>query len=241
MKALTVTETSSGSVDSGMAVAMTWSMRAAVDALRVEDLGPEVDVTTLDEVASLVLVHLVLVGDVDELVIAEALGVGNVGEVRVALLAVLADNQRVVEVVLLEERLGVVVRVDRDLGNGVVDLLVGRALLDLLVEPGKDELEAVALLNLGDELIDGERAGDREEEVLDGGLVAVDVEKTTNDLGSTGGVDTLDVDLDEVGKTVLVEVENKVVNKVEAVADNDEGSWSESLASLRKFLTFSGL
>lgn len=68
-----------------------------VNVLRVEDLGPEFEASSLDEVASLVLEHRVIVGDGNELLIAEALGVGDVGEVRVALLAVLADDQRIVD------------------------------------------------------------------------------------------------------------------------------------------------
>jgi len=43
------------------------------------------------------LVHLVLIGDVNEFVIAETLGIGNVSEVRVALFTVLSDNKRLVD------------------------------------------------------------------------------------------------------------------------------------------------
>ena len=76
--------------------------------------------------------HGVLVRDVDELIIAEALGVGDVGKVGIASLAELADHQWLVKltrmlgwknysskheiyVVLFEELLGVAVRVDVDL------------------------------------------------------------------------------------------------------------------------------
>jgi hypothetical protein len=172
---------------------------ALVEVVVVENLRPEFEPSPLDEVTSLVLEHLVVVGDGDELVVAEAFGVGDVGEVRVALLAVLSDDERVVDVVLLEERLRVLVRVDVDLGESVVDgglLLTGG---DLGFEPREDELEAVALLYLVNELIDGNGTGDGREEGLDGVLVAVDVEETADDLGSAGGVDALDVNLDEVG------------------------------------------
>lgn len=81
----------------------------AVDRFGVEDLCPEVDVASLNQVSSLVLVHLIFVGNIDELVITEALGVSDVGEVRVSLLAVLADDGGVIKVVLLEELFGVVV------------------------------------------------------------------------------------------------------------------------------------
>lgn len=68
-----------------------------MDVLRAENLGPEFEASSLDEVASLVLEHRVVIGDGDELIVAEALGVGDVGEVRVALLAVPADDERVVD------------------------------------------------------------------------------------------------------------------------------------------------
>jgi hypothetical protein len=48
-------------------------------------------------------VHLVLVRDVDELIVAETFRVSDVGEVRVALLAVLSDDEGFVD-------LGVVAR-----------------------------------------------------------------------------------------------------------------------------------
>ena len=66
-------------------------------ALGAEDLGPEFEPPAPDQVARLVLEHLVVVRDADELVVTEALGVGNVGKVRVALLAVLSNDERVVD------------------------------------------------------------------------------------------------------------------------------------------------
>jgi len=68
-----------------------------VQVISLKNLGPEFETTTLDEVSSLVFVHLVLVGDVDELRVAESFGVGDVSEVRVASLAVLSDGERIVD------------------------------------------------------------------------------------------------------------------------------------------------
>jgi hypothetical protein len=68
-----------------------------VQVVALKDLGPEFETATLDEVTSLVLVHLVLVRDVDELRVAESLGVGDVGEVRIASFAVLSDGERIVD------------------------------------------------------------------------------------------------------------------------------------------------
>lgn len=126
-------------------------------------------------------------------------------------------------VVLLEERLRVLVRVDEDLGEGVVKrgvLLPGG---DSGLDPGEDELEPVPLLDLFNKLLDGERSRDGSEEVLDGSLVAVDIEQSSDDLRSSGRVDALDVGLDGGRETVLVEEKDEVVDEVEPVADDDEG------------------
>lgn len=68
-----------------------------VQVVTLENFRPEFETTTLDEVSSLVFVHLVLVGDVNELRVAESFGVGDVSEVRVASLAVLSDSERIVD------------------------------------------------------------------------------------------------------------------------------------------------
>jgi len=68
-----------------------------VDTVGFEHLVPEVKLSSLDKVTRLMLVHLVLIGDVNEFVIAETLGIGNVSEVRVALFTVLSDNKRLVD------------------------------------------------------------------------------------------------------------------------------------------------
>lgn len=93
---------------------------------------------------------------------------------------------------------------------------------DLGLEPGKDELEAVSLLDFVNELVDRNRTSNASEESLDRVLVAVDIEETSDNLRSTSRVDLLNVNLDKVGETVLVKVENEIVDKVESVANDDE-------------------
>lgn len=73
------------------------------------------------------------------------------------------------------------------------------------------------------ELVNGEVAGNRSQETLDSGFVTIDIQQTTNNLWSSNGVDTLNVNLNELGEPILVEVQNEVVDEIEAVADNDEG------------------
>lgn len=94
---------------------------------------------------------------------------------------------------------------------------------DSRLDPRQDELEPVPLLDLLDELLDGEGSGDGSEKVLDGSLVAIDVEQSSDDLRSSSRVDSLNVGLDGGGETVLVEEEDEVVDEVESIADDDEG------------------
>ena len=69
----------------------------SVDVVRDEDLSPKFGKTTLDEVSRLVLEHRVGVGDGDELVVAESFGEGDEREVGISLLAVLSDDERLVQ------------------------------------------------------------------------------------------------------------------------------------------------
>jgi hypothetical protein len=66
---------------------------SAMDTVGPQDLTPELEIPSLDEVSSLVLVHLVLVGDVDEFVVTQTLGVGDIGQVGISLFTVLADHE----------------------------------------------------------------------------------------------------------------------------------------------------
>ena len=68
-----------------------------MNAVWQKNLVPEFELSSLDEVTGLVLVHLVLVGDLDKFIVAEPLGVGDVSEVRVALLAILSNDERFVD------------------------------------------------------------------------------------------------------------------------------------------------
>ena len=86
------------------------------------------------------------------------------------------------------------------------------------------------------ELINREVPRNGSQERLDRPLVAVDVEQATNDLRRARRVDALHVDLDEVDEHVLVEVEDEVVDKVVAVADDDEGQLVRELGLLEEVL-----
>lgn len=100
--------------------------------------------------------------------------------------------------------------------------MVGRTLLNLVVEPRQDELEPVSLLDFIHQIVNGEGAGNTHQQVLHGCLIAVNIQQSADNLGGSGRVDSLDINLNEIGQTVLVKVENQVMYKVKSVADNDK-------------------
>lgn len=155
---------------------------------------------------------------------------------RIALLAVLADDAAIVELILLQELLRVVVRVDVDLGESVVHGRIVGALVNAGLEPGQQELHAVALLDLFDELVDAELTAHRHDHLLDLILGAVDVEQAADDDGQTRRVDLLHVDLDVLGQTVSVQVEHEVVHEVEAIAHDYERQLIGQLRLLEEVL-----
>lgn len=139
-----------------------------------------------------------------------------------------------------------------------MDGRVSGALLDLALEPRVDELEAVALLHLLDELVDGDISLDREQKALNDVLVAVDVEKCAQNNRCARGVDLektsfrceyllfsetnlLDVDLNVLLQVVAVQIEDKVVDKVEAVADDDQRKLISELGFLEEVLDSLGV
>jgi len=209
-----------------------------VDIVWLKDLSPKICLAPLDEVPRLLLEHRVLIGDRDEFFVAEALCVRNVGEIWIPLLAEFADNQRLVEVVLLQERLGVVVAVNVNLGQSVVHGGILRAGLDPSLQPGEDQLEPIPLLDLVDQFVDGEVSRDRGQETLDRSFVAVHIQQTANNLRSPDGVHPLDVNFDELGQPVLVQIENQIVHEVEPVADDDKRKLVLKFGLLEEVLDF---
>mmetsp|Transcript_25740 Transcript_25740/g.76640 ORF Transcript_25740/g.76640 Transcript_25740/m.76640 type:complete len:1065 (+) Transcript_25740:1273-4467(+) len=197
---------------------------AAELVLRVEHDLPELRALALDEVARLQPEEAVAVRDVDELLVAGAPRalVGGVGQVRVAVLAVLADHGGVVERVALQEGVGLAVRVDEDLGHGVVQVGVLVALGGARLQPRHQDPEAVPLLHLLDEGAHGARGADALQEVLDEVLGAVQVDEGADHLGAVQGVDLDHVDLDILHQGVLVEILRKLLDVAVQVADVDE-------------------
>ncbi len=92
-----------------------------------------------------------------------------------------------------------------------------------------------------DEFIDREVTSDGGKETLDGCLVAVDVQQAAHDLGCSNGVDTLHIYFNELREPILIQVEDKVVNKVETIANNDKGKLVAELGLLEEILDLLGV
>lgn len=161
--------------------------------VRDENLGPKFGLTTLNQVASLLLEHRVLVGDSDEFIVAEALGVCDIRKVRISGLAEFTNNKRLVQlfrsvsvnnltlvertyVILFEELLGVVVTVDIDFGESVKDSRVLAARLHTSFEPRHNEFETVPGLDLLHKFVDGKVSRDRRQQGFDTSLIAVNIQ-----------------------------------------------------------------
>lgn len=146
--------------------------------INTKHLTPELFALSFDKIASLHSVQVVLVGDLDELVIALAPGafIRSEGEVRVLIFAVLSDDMTVIELVIDEEALSILAAgVDIDLSKSVVK---GRFLNSFLVaglEPLRKQAKLSTSLEVLDELLDWADTN-REQKLLDVGLVAVKLE-----------------------------------------------------------------
>jgi hypothetical protein len=88
------------------------------------------------------------------------------------------------------------------------------------------------------ELVNGEVASDRSQQSFDGGFIAVYIKEAPNNLRGTNRIDALDVDLDELRKPVLIQIENEIVHEVETIADNNERELVRELGLFEEVLDF---
>lgn len=125
-------------------------------------------------------------------------------------------------VVFLEELFWVTVAVNVNLCHRIEDGSILAPGLDTSLQPREDQFKPIPMLDLINKLVDGEGPLDASEQAFDRCFVAINVKETTNNLRCSNGVDPLNVYLDEFDETVLVQIKDEIMNKVEAVADNNE-------------------
>jgi hypothetical protein len=102
-------------------------------------------------------------------------------------------------------------------------------------------LEAVALLDFIDEIVNHESSANAGNECLDQIIATINIEQAANNSGEAGWVDLLHVDLDVLALVVLVQVDHQIAHKVEAVAHDDEGQLVRQLGLLQEVLDTLGI
>lgn len=126
---------------------------------------PKCSITTTNEITSLVLEHGILTRDMNQLIIALALFITNVGKVWISQFTMFADGAWFIvlndmfipcpcssffyttHLVLLEEWFRVVVGINVNLGQGIVDFLVSGSFSCTHIEPWQKKLESITLLH----------------------------------------------------------------------------------------------
>ena len=86
------------------------------------------------------------------------------------------------------------------------------------------------------EFVDGEVACHGSQESFDSCFVTIDIEQSTDNLGGPDRIDTLHINFDELREAVLIEIKNEIMDKVEAVADDDKGKLILKLCFLQEIL-----
>ena len=194
-----------------------------MDVVDYKNLSPELRLTASHQVPSLLFEHRIIIRDGDELIITKAFCIGDVRQVGVASLAKFTDNQWFVQleatirtnlqyrgnethIVFFEELLRVIITVDKDLRHSVVNSRILATCLHTSLEPGQDQLQPIPLFYLIDKLINRKVTGDRSQQSFDRGLITVNIQETTNNLGSADRVDLLHVYLNKLGEAILIEI-----------------------------------
>lgn len=157
----------------------------SVRVVFLEDLSPKRFALTLNKITSLHTVEVVLVGDLNELIIALAPStlIGCEGKVRVLVLAVFTDHVTVIELVVDQEALSIfATAVDVDLGESVVERGLLNALFIAGLEPLSQHAQLASCLEVLNELIDRANS-DGKEELLDVSFIAIKLKKSSEHLG----------------------------------------------------------
>jgi hypothetical protein len=81
--------------------------------------------------------------------------------------------------------LGVAVGVDVNLGQGVEGGRLGDALVETVLKPGQEQLQAITLLQLRNQLVRREVAAHSHDEVADNVIAAIHIQQGAHDNGQT--------------------------------------------------------
>jgi hypothetical protein len=91
------------------------------------------------------------------------------------------------------------------------------------------------------QLVNGEITRDGAQQALDRPFITINVKESTDDLRSADRIDPLNINLNELGQAILVQIENEVVDEVESVANDDQGELVGQFSLLEEVLDFLGV
>ena len=91
------------------------------------------------------------------------------------------------------------------------------------------------------QLVNGEITRDGAQQALDRPFITINVKESTNNLRSADRINPLNINFNELGQAILVQIENEVVDKVESVANDDQGELVGQFSLLEEILDFLGV
>jgi hypothetical protein len=201
-----------------------------------QDLSPKLWRLSLNQVSGLHSEEIVLVGDLDEFIVAGSPCslVGSESQVWVPLLTVLTNDLAVIEGVLNQELLRILAsRVNIDLGKSVVESCVLDPLIESRLEPGSEHTKLATLLEAVNKVLNT-AVSDREQQLLDVGLVTVKVQESSKHLGRCLRVHLEQEDLNALLLSCLIQELGEIVNVPMHVTEIDEWSGVGDLALLEE-------
>lgn len=208
-----------------------------------QDQSPQFFTLSLNQISGLQSVETVLVGDLNQLSVTTSPSslVGSVSEMRVSVLAVFTNNLTVIELVIDQEIVRVLVNINVDFGQGVVQSSDLVSFSSSSFEPLLEDSELVSLLNLINQLIDWAVTSEVVQDLLDVGLITVEIQQTAKHLWGGSWVHLKEVHLDEFAHVVLVQVLGQFTNVTVLVTQEDEWSWIWQFLLLEVILNLLGV
>lgn len=170
-----------------------------------EDMGPELRILPVHQVAGLSFEHRILIANLDELKVTLPPLRGSAGQTGVPPLAAAAHHAAVEVGVLSQEVLWAAATVHVDPGEGVVRGRLFTAFATPGLQPGKQQLQPLFLFSASATSSSVEKCSSHpHDQVSDYFLITIHVKQPSNHSWDPTRVDLLNVDLDVLLQAVVV-------------------------------------
>mmetsp|Transcript_5533 Transcript_5533/g.12291 ORF Transcript_5533/g.12291 Transcript_5533/m.12291 type:complete len:520 (-) Transcript_5533:856-2415(-) len=208
--------------------------RTLVRILFRQNLGPEIQVLTINKELRLGLEQSVLISDGDSLVIAHSFrtAVYNKCQVRVTLGAVGTNSLVVVITIRLKEFLRALVGVDVDHGERVVNCRILLSFIEPSLEPRKEKPQPIAFLARRDKAFGWAHIPNGHDQRPNLVFRTACIDESTDYLRGSERVDLLYVHFNVLHHPLAVQELSKLLNHVMLIAHIDQwaGIWELGLA-----------